>query len=147
LENKYLKKYHKLEEKQIHKIPKIGIMNGLWANALGKGGIIPIETVFYPSSSFLELKLTGLQGDVMKESMNVAKSLAWKLTNDSMKKTLISNFKDTFLQGIHIHCPEGSVSKDGPSVCVAITMAIYSFFNKFTNSQRNCNYWRDRLTG
>ena len=25
------------------------------------------------------MKLTGLQGDVMKESMNVAKSLAWSL--------------------------------------------------------------------
>ena len=43
---------------------------------LGSGGIIPIQTLFYPSSTFLQLQLTGLQGDVMKESMNVAKSLA-----------------------------------------------------------------------
>jgi ATP-dependent Lon protease len=36
--------------------------------------------MLYPSSIFLDLRLTGLQGDVMKESMNVAKSLAWNLT-------------------------------------------------------------------
>lgn len=42
--------------------------------------------MFYPCSSFLELKLTGLQGDVMKESMNVAKSLAWTLTPLNTKK-------------------------------------------------------------
>ena len=55
-------------------------MNGLWANSLGMGGINPIECNWFPSKNFLELKLTGLQGDVMKESMNVAKTLAWKLT-------------------------------------------------------------------
>jgi ATP-dependent Lon protease len=129
LENKYLKKYNKNREKRIHSTNKVGIVNGLWANSLGKGGIIPIEVVFFPSSNFLEMKLTGLQGDIMKESMNVAKTLAWHLTPDDVKKKLISNFKNTFMQGIHIHCPEGSVSKDGPSAGVAITVAIYSLFN------------------
>jgi ATP-dependent Lon protease len=129
LENKYLKKYNKNKERKIHTTHKVGIVNGLWANSLGKGGIIPIEAVFFPSSSFLEMKLTGLQGDIMKESMNVAKTLAWHLTPDDVKKKLISNFKTTLMQGIHVHCPEGSVSKDGPSAGVAITIAIYSLFN------------------
>ena len=61
-------------------------MNGLWANALGLGGIIPIEGYWFPSSKFLELKLTGLQGDVMKESMNVSKTLAWNLTKNLSKR-------------------------------------------------------------
>jgi ATP-dependent Lon protease len=52
LETKYLKKYHKIEEKKIHENPEIGIINGLWANALGRGGIIPIQTMFFPSSTF-----------------------------------------------------------------------------------------------
>ena len=129
IENKYLKDYHKIEYKQIHAENKIGIINGLWANSLGKGGILPIETIFFPSSSFLELKLTGLQGDVMKESMNVAKSLAWNLTDEKRKKELLSFFENTKSQGLHIHCPEGSVSKDGPSAGTAITTAIYSLFN------------------
>ena len=55
-------------------------MNGLWANSLGMGGIIPIECFYWPSNNFMDLKLTGMQGDVMQESMNVAKTLAWKLT-------------------------------------------------------------------
>jgi len=127
--NKYLKKYHKIEEKRIHNKAEVGIINGLWANVLGRGGIIPIQTMFYPSSTFLELRLTGLQGDVMKESMNVAKSLAWNITPLEKKKELIKYFEETKCQGLHIHCPEGAVSKDGPSAGTAITIAIFSLFN------------------
>ena len=130
LENIYLKKYTKIEEKKINSTNKVGIINGLWANNLGIGGIIPIETVFFPSSTFLELRLTGLQGDVMKESMNVSKTLAWSLTDEEVKKELIQFFNTTKCQGLHIHCPDGSVSKDGPSAGTAITVAIYSLLNK-----------------
>jgi ATP-dependent Lon protease len=129
LENKYLSKYHKIEEKKIHEKAEVGIINGLWANALGRGGIIPIQTMFFPSTTFLDLKLTGLQGDVMKESMNVAKTLAWNLTSLERKKILIKEFEETKCQGLHIHCPEGAVSKDGPSAGTAITIAIYSLLN------------------
>jgi ATP-dependent Lon protease len=130
INNKYLKTYHKIEEKKIHSVGEIGIINGLWANVLGRGGIIPIQTMFYPSSTFLELRLTGLQGDVMKESMNVAKSLAWNITPLEKKKELLKNFEETKCQGLHIHCPEGAVSKDGPSAGTAITIAIFSLFNQ-----------------
>jgi ATP-dependent Lon protease len=130
LENKYLIKYNKINEKRIHNTPEVGIINGLWANTLGRGGIIPIQTLFFPSSTFLDLRLTGLQGDVMKESMNVAKTLAWNLTNDSIKKEWLKQFDETKCQGLHIHCPEGSISKDGPSAGAAITVAIYSLLNK-----------------
>lgn len=130
LETKYLVNYHKIQEKHIHDKNEIGVINGLWANALGKGGIIPIQGLFFPSSTFLDLKLTGLQGDVMKESMNVAKTLAWNLTPLEMKKEWLKYFEETKCQGLHIHCPEGGVSKDGPSAGTAITIAIYSLFNK-----------------
>jgi hypothetical protein len=130
IETKYLAKYQKIKNNSMHKNPEIGVINGLWANSMGMGGIIPIQTLFFPSSSFLELKLTGLQGDVMKESMNVAKTLAWNLTDNEVKKSLIQSFEETKCQGLHIHCPEGSISKDGPSAGAAITAAIYSLFNK-----------------
>lgn len=135
LKNEYLKNRHEIIYKEIHSEPKVGIMNGLWANALGMGGIIPIECTFFPSSTFLDLKLTGMQGDVMKESMNVAKTLAWKLLTKTKQKQLLKIFKDTKLQGIHIHCPEGATPKDGPSAGSAITTAIYSLFtnNKICN--------------
>ena len=129
LENEYLIKYKKIIEKKIHQKPEVGIINGLWANSLSMGGIIPIQSFFYPSSNFLDLKLTGLQGDVMKESMNVAKTLAWNLTDNKIKNNWIKNFEETKEQGIHIHCPDGSISKDGPSAGTAITIAIYSLLN------------------
>ncbi len=129
IDKKYLKRYHKVNSKKIHKLCETGVINGLWANSLGQGGIIPIQTLFYPCSTFLDLRLTGLQGDVMKESMNVAKTLAWNMTLDNIKEELITKFEKTKNQGLHIHCPEGSISKDGPSAGAAITTAIYSLFN------------------
>ena len=129
IDKKYLKNYKKVNEKHIHCSPEKGIINGLWANSLGHGGIIPIQCMLFPSSNFLELRLTGLQGDVMKESMNVAKTLAWDLTPEKRIKALLKQFTDTKKQGLHIHCPEGAISKDGPSAGTAITVAIYSIFN------------------
>jgi ATP-dependent Lon protease len=125
----YLKKQRKVSDIKIHKEPMVGIMNGMWANALGKGGIIPIESRFYPASSFLDFKLTGMQGDVMKESMTVAKTLAWSLTPKERQEELIKQFEETKNQGIHVHCPEGAVNKDGPSAGGAITLSMYSLLN------------------
>ena len=129
IKDKYLKDYREVRVKEIHDEPQVGIMNGLWANSLGKGGIIPIQTQYYPTTTFLDLKLTGKQGDVMKESMNVAKTLAYRLTSTERQKELITMFKETNMQGIHIHCPEGAVPKDGPSAGTAITVSIVSLFN------------------
>ena len=127
---KYLKHRTPVNPKKIHKEPLVGTINGLWANALGRGGIIPIETRYFPSGTFLDLKLTGLQGDVMKESMNVAKTLAWSLLKKDKMKRLSKEMDETKYQGIHIHCPEGAVPKDGPSAGAAITTALYSLFSK-----------------
>jgi ATP-dependent Lon protease len=130
LDTKYLSKYHKIEHTCIHASPQIGVINGLWANSLGHGGIIPIQTVWCPSTSFLDLQLTGRQGDVMRESMMVAKSVAWNLTDDDVKATCVQTCSATKNQGLHVHCPEGGVPKDGPSAGTAITVAIYSVLNK-----------------
>ena len=126
--NNYLKDRSIIKHKLIHEENKIGIINGLWANALGHGGIIPIQTSYYHCNQNLNLKLTGLQGDVMKESMNVALTLAWEKTNVKKQKDLMQSWKNNG-KGIHIHCPEGAVPKDGPSAGAAITTAIYSLLN------------------
>ena len=52
---------------------------GLWACNYGIGGIAPIEVVFSYSNEKLSLELTGSQGDVMQESMKVAKTVALNL--------------------------------------------------------------------
>jgi ATP-dependent Lon protease len=128
VKNKYLKSKNEIKHKKIHTNNKIGQINGMWANAMGQGGIIPIQVNFYPADEFLKLKLTGMQGDVMKESMNVALTLAWNLTMKE-RKAEIREEHLSISSGVHIHCPEGSVPKDGPSAGTAITIAIYSLFN------------------
>ncbi len=130
IENKYLKDRHKIHKKTIDDIPQIGVINGLWANSLGLGGIIPIQCSYFPATNILDLKLTGMQGDVMKESMNVAKTLAWNLTDKKTQNLFIKNNNKSKNAGLHIHCPEGAVPKDGPSAGTAITIAIYSLINK-----------------
>ena len=56
--------------------------------------------------------------------MNVALSLAWKLTHPDMAESYMKH-----KMGIHIHCPDGSTPKDGPSAGACITTAIYSLLN------------------
>ena len=129
ISSQYLKDRIEITFTKIHKEPTVGVVTGLWANSLGKGGIIPIESVYYPANGLLDFKLTGLQGDVMKESCSVAKSLAWKLTKKSMQKKLLKQFEDSKLQGIQLHCPEGATPKDGPSAGTAMTVSMYSLFN------------------
>ena len=120
IKNYYLKDRFKIIKTSILNDNNIGLINGLWANSLNCGGIMQIQAKFYPSNSNYDLKLTGLQGDVMKESMNVAKSLAYDLVNQFNKDISFNN------QAIHVHCPDGSTPKDGPSAGTAITLVIYS---------------------
>ena len=47
VKNKYLKERLTVRYKEIHNENSIGIINGLWANALGMGGIIPIESNYF----------------------------------------------------------------------------------------------------
>ena len=126
IREKYLKNCDEVKPVKIHSISTIGIINGLWANSIGKGGVLPIETSYFPATSFLELKLTGMQGDVMKESMNVAKTLAWSLLPETTKKIV----QEYTQKGLHIHVPEGATPKDGPSAGTAITVAMYSLFTE-----------------
>jgi ATP-dependent Lon protease len=121
---------HKINHLSINSEPKIGIINGLWANSYGNSGIIHIESSFYHSSTFLELKLTGLQGDIMKESMAVAKTLAFSLLSKSEISALTKELEESKMQGIHIHVPEGATPKDGPSAGAAITLVLYSLLSK-----------------
>ena len=130
IENVYLKDRFKSRPQLIHKEPTAGLINGLWANSLGMGGILSIESSFIYASNFLELKLTGMQGDVMKESMNVSKTVAWNLLTKAQQEKLRTKMEETKLQGIHIHCPDGATNKDGPSAGTAITMMLYSLLTK-----------------
>lgn len=113
---------------------KVGIVNGLWANDLGIGGLLPIEVMWYPTHNPLFIKATGSLEKVIKESTEVALSVAWNQLSSTKQKSLMKKLKDNPM-GIHIHCPEGGVPKDGPSAGTALSLAIYSLFE---NLDINC---------
>lgn len=107
-------------------VATVGVINGLYANTIGRGGVLPIEVSFLPSSQLLELHLTGMQGDVMKESMQVARTLAFELAGNGLNECLKEVDDKIYKRGLHIHVPEGATKKDGPSAGTAITIAIFS---------------------
>jgi ATP-dependent Lon protease len=111
--------------KLIAEKPQIGMVNGLFATTCGNGGLTLIEIFKTLSDSKLSLLLTGQQGDVMKESMKCAKTIAWNIIPDNIKTKINKEWEDKSW-GLHIHCPEAATPKDGPSAGGAITLAIIS---------------------
>ena len=130
VENDFLKNKNKIQIININNEPTIGCVNGLWANCEGIGGLIPIECKWKPSDEKFKLELTGMQGDVMKESMSIALTVATNILPTVNKNELYKSLDKTFNKGIHIHCPDGSTPKDGPSAGCAITVSLVSLFTK-----------------
>jgi len=103
---------------------KIGVVNGLYATSLGIGGIIPIQVTKTFNNSKMDITITGQQGEVMKESIYCAKTVAWNMLPKTLQTTITKNK----IFGLHLHCPEASTPKDGPSAGGAITLALVSLF-------------------
>jgi len=122
----FSKKY-KNKSKTISNISTIGQIHGMYASSNGIGGITIIQVkknynkYIQSNHKNFELQITGQQGDVMKESIQVSKTVALNLINDDTKN--IYNNQSVHL---HLHCPDGSTPKDGPSAGCAISMAILS---------------------
>ena len=130
VKNKYFKDKHQVIIRKVPEENLVGFANGMYATSLGNGGTLPIHAKFFPSEQFLELKLTGLQQDVMKESMHVALTVAWNLTSEERKKEVRALYDGKNNKyGINIHPGDGSVQKDGPSAGGIITVVLYSLLN------------------
>ena len=118
---------------KIHNKPDIGIINGLYATTNGNGGIIPIQIFnnFCSTLNAFEIKLTGKQGDVMKESVHCSLTAAIDYIRRHINKySFIKNLDDylveNFKYGFHVHAPSTSTPKDGPSAGCAFTSAFIS---------------------
>ena len=100
------------------KEPRVGVVNGLAWTSVG-GELLTIEAQIFPGKGYVQR--TGSLGDVMKESVEAARSVvrarADKLGIESKR------FYETDL---HVHFPEGATPKDGPSAGAATTTAIVS---------------------
>lgn len=130
IKTKYFKDKREIIIRKVPDESLVGYANGMYATSLGNGGTLPIHAKFFPSEHFLELKLTGLQQDVMKESMHVALTVAWNLTSESNKKQIRNLYDgDNNKYGINIHPGDNAIQKDGPSAGGIITIVLYSLLN------------------
>jgi ATP-dependent Lon protease len=116
----------KMIAKSIHEKPRVGMMTGLYATTMGIGGIIPIECFRSVADQKLALVLTGQQGNVMQESMKCARTVAWGLLTHEKQQAIRKDWQEHGTWGLHLHCPEAAMPKDGPSAGGAITIAILS---------------------
>ncbi len=97
---------------------QVGIVTGLAWTEVG-GDILPIESVIMPGKG--RMTITGKLGDVMKESIQAAKSYVRSRCIEFGIKPTIFPMRD-----IHIHVPEGAIPKDGPSAGLGMVTSIVS---------------------
>jgi ATP-dependent Lon protease len=97
---------------------RVGSVTGLAWTSIG-GDILNVDVTVMGGHD--KLTLTGQLGEVMKESAQAALSYL-----RAEAKTL--GLSPSFYKGkeIHIHLPEGSIPKDGPSAGITMTTALYS---------------------
>ena len=95
-----------------------GVVTGLAWTAAG-GEILFVETSLSKGSG--KLTLTGNLGEVMKESAVIA--LEYLKSNADLLE-LPENFSENW--NVHIHVPEGSIPKDGPSAGITMAASLAS---------------------
>jgi len=97
---------------------QVGQVVGLAWTEVG-GDLLTIESAIMPGKGVISR--TGSLGDVMKESVETARTVV-------RSRSKILGIKDEAFEkkDIHIHVPDGATPKDGPSAGVAMTIAIVS---------------------
>ncbi|MFM2068024.1 MAG: hypothetical protein RLZZ584_2933, partial [Pseudomonadota bacterium] len=97
---------------------QIGQVNGLAWTEVG-GDLLTIESAIMPGKG--NIIRTGSLGDVMKESVEAARSVV-------RSRAARLGIKDELFEkrDIHIHVPDGATPKDGPSAGAAMTTAFVS---------------------
>ena len=99
---------------------EVGVTTGMSWTPMG-GELLFIEVGLMHGNG--RLQLTGRLGDVMKESVHAALSFVRSNANS------LGIYSEAFRKNdIHIHFPEGSIPKDGPSAGVAIITSLVSAF-------------------
>jgi ATP-dependent Lon protease len=101
---------------------QVGQVTGLAWTEVG-GELLTIESVILPGKG--NIQRTGSLGDVMKESVEAARSVV------RSRAHVLGIEDDAFEKhDIHVHVPEGATPKDGPSAGIAMTTALVSSITK-----------------
>jgi len=117
--------YHK--DRFYTSAPPSGVSTGLGYLGNGSGAVMPIEAVSMPGKG--DLKLTGKLGEVIRESAQI--SLSW-VRQHAFELGITATENTQFLtdRDVHVHMPEGSIGKEGPSAGTALLSAFVSLFTK-----------------
>lgn len=109
------------------KTPPPGVSTGLGYLGNGSGAVMPIEATTMPGKGGLQL--TGKLGEVIRESAQIG--MSW-VKSHAYDLGITSTPDEQFLvdRDIHLHMPEGSIGKEGPSAGTAILTALVSLFTK-----------------
>jgi len=99
---------------------QVGQVTGLAWTEVG-GELLTIEASIMPGKGVIIR--TGQLGDVMKESIEAARTVMRSRSRQLGIKSEIFEKND-----LHIHLPEGATPKDGPSAGIALTTAMVSVF-------------------
>jgi ATP-dependent Lon protease len=108
----------KFRKKEAERERRVGSVTGLAWTSVG-GDILNVDVAIMRGAE--RLTLTGQLGDVMKESAQAA--LSYIRSNAKSFGISPEFYKN---REIHIHLPEGSIPKDGPSAGITMAMAIIS---------------------
>jgi len=100
---------------------QVGQVVGLAWTEVG-GDLLTIEAITMPGKG--GVIRTGTLGDVMKESIEAARTVVRSRAKSLGIKPELFEKTD-----IHIHVPEGATPKDGPSAGIAMTTALVSVFS------------------
>ncbi|PYO01091.1 MAG: endopeptidase La [Candidatus Rokuibacteriota bacterium] len=100
-----------------------GVATGLAWTPTG-GDVLFVEVTMMPSSEE-RLVLTGMLGDVMRESAQAAVSYVWSNADALGIDPKIFEGKT-----IHVHVPAGAIPKDGPSAGVTMMTALASLASR-----------------
>lgn len=105
-----------------------GVVNGLSYNTDGSGSKLVFEMIGTVGEGSATFHMTGRLGDVLKESVRIGSSvvrsiLYGKLLQGVNNQKILEKLGET---SIHLHVPMGSVSKDGPSAGITITLCLLS---------------------
>ena len=127
IEHDYLKNLPLKYTKKVSKSSQVGLVNGLFAMSAGGGGIIQISAKTYQSlgNSSTNFEVTGHLGDVMKESVKVARTAVWNILREESYNEHFERI-DSKKMDFHIHCSENGIPKDGPSAGVALFIVMLS---------------------
>jgi len=103
---------------EVEKEDLVGVTTGLAWTEVG-GELLSIEALIMPGKG--GITLTGHLGDVMKESVQAARSyIRSRAVSFGVRPTLFEK------REIHVHVPEGATPKDGPSAGVAMCTSLVS---------------------